>query len=743
MTRRSIATLPLSSTAATLNAVKGSRILSSVPIRNQRRQCFLLAIALALWAPIAHAQAAAPQPSGAQPASQPAQSEPLPDKAATPGQATEPAAPSGKVLFSRDTDAAPGAQPATPDKPTAPNYDSKLEASEAERNSLTFTAYDLDLHLTPAVAGISVRAGLTIRNDGAVPLPRLILQISSSLSWDAFSTRLPSSPGTVTPLTFAVHLVDTDADHTGRMQEAAVTLPQPLVPGASITLTALYSGAIPVSTNRLTRIGAPTDQALSADWDAISGGDPSTSATSVALRGFGNVLWVPVSSPPLFLGDAARLFQAVGNTKLRESTATIRLRVAVEYVGDAPDAAYFCGRREQLIAISDNPNMPAAESPGIATAIFAPRPLGFRTPNLFITANAATETGTPANPGLIAAIAGPGHSDSLPAYAAAATLVEPLLIDWLGAQPDTALTIVDHPGQPFEDDAVLVRPMRAEETSALAPSLAHSLTHAWIHSSHPWIDEGLAQFLSLLWTERTTGRDAALAELQEAARTLALAEPENPDADPSSSSSPSSDLQPSSSSTPSDPTAVHTPFLRPAGESLAAATGDVFYRTKAAAVWWMLRSIVGDNALKQALQAYRQDAKLDRDPAAGFEHTLEKTSHKDLRWFFNDWVYLDRGLPDLSIENVTPSQIDTRSGAPAGWLVAVVVHNDGYAEAEVPVTVRSGTASQTTRLRIPGRSSVSTRIVFAGTPTEVDVNDGGVPETQASVHTRQLILPGH
>jgi hypothetical protein len=86
---------------------------------------------------------------------------------------------------------------------------------------------------------------------------------------------------------------------------------------------------------------------------------------------------------------------------------------------------------------------------------------------------------------------------------------------------------------------------------------------------------------------------------------------------------------------------------------------------------------------------------------------------------------------------------ESRGGQPDGWLVAVVVRNDGYAEAEVPVTVRSDNASQTTRLRIPGRATVSTRILFAGTPTEVEVNDGGVPETESSVHTRQLILPAH
>jgi hypothetical protein len=268
-----------------------------------------------------------------------------------------------------------------------------------------------------------------------------------------------------------------------------------------------------------------------------------------------------------------------------------------------------------------------------------------------------------------------------------------------------------------------------------------------------------------LWTERSQGRAAALAELQEADRVLALAEPEVPasaaldsaslgggasatdrvDLRSASSSSSgdaaSSPLSSSISSSQPGEVVVAKGSVSLAGESLAAATGEVFYRTKAAAVWWMLRGVVGDHALQQALQAYRLDAKLDRDPQ-GFEGTLEKVAHTDLHWFFDDWVYRDRGLPDLSIVSVTPSRLVSHGGLSAGWLVAVDVHNDGYAEAEVPVTVRSSGAKETVRLRIPGRSSASTRIVFAGTPEEVEVNDGSVPETEAEVHTRQVVLPG-
>jgi aminopeptidase N len=151
----------------------------------------------------------------------------------------------------------------------------------------------------------------------------------------------------------------------------------------------------------------------------------------------------------------------------------------------------------------------------------------------------------------------------------------------------------------------------------------------------------------------------------------------------------------------------------------------------------MLRSIAGDDALKQALLNYRNDAKQDQNPM-GFELELERSAHKDLRWFFDDWVYRDRGLPDLSIVNVTPRKLPPQGGKPSGWLVAVEVKNDGDAVAEVPVTVRSGTLTSTQRLRIPGRASTSIRILFENTPDEVQVNDGTVPEMRSRSHTMQI-----
>jgi hypothetical protein len=595
-------------------------------------------------------------------------------------QATAPA--SGTVLFERNQSAAPV------DKKEPSIAKPAVPVTDAERNSLTFTAYDLDVHLAPEKAQLVVHARFTVRNSGTKPLSRLALQLSSSLHWESFALQK-------SPLTFSEDVIDTDADHTGKVQEAVVPLAQPLAPGAALELEAFYSGEIRQSGNRLERIGAPAEQATRADWDRIA-------PEGTALRGFGDVLWYPTAAAPVFLGDGAKLFQVAGQVKRQQAAATVRLRLTVEYVGDAPDAAYFCGVREPLTAVRENAELPVASAPGVATATFPSRTLGFRVLSLFVTDRAATTTADH----LIAAVT--DRYDALPSYAAAAAKVQPLLKDWLGAEPLTALNILDQDGQPFEDDSLLVAPMRAIDPVALAPSLVHSLTHVWFRSSQEWLDEGVPQLMSLLWLERSEGREAALRQLQSKVNALALVEPVSADSSAS------------------------------AGQSLIEATDEVYYRTKAADVLWMLRSIVGDDALKHALQVYRKAGKDDEDPEA-FQRVLEASAKRDLGWFFNDWVYRDRGLPDLTIASVTPRLLEDKSQRGTSWLVAVEVRNDGGAAAEVPVTVRSGTLTITERLRIPGRSSASTRILFADTPTEVQVNDGSVPEVTASTHTKRIV----
>jgi hypothetical protein len=167
----------------------------------------------------------------------------------------------------------------------------------------------------------------------------------------------------------------------------------------------------------------------------------------------------------------------------------------------------------------------------------------------------------------------------------------------------------------------------------------------------------------------------------------------------------------------------------------------------------MLRDLVGDAALSAALRAYdpAQDAARGLGPASGsgsFEKLLEQAGLRgNLSWFFADWVDADKGLPDIAIDNAFPTSADrasNTSGSGAdpgadGWIVSVDLANSGYAAAEVPVTVRNSLTSVTQRIVVPARGKATLRVLIQGRPTEVQANDGTVPETQASVHIRRLV----
>lgn len=616
----------------------------------------------------------------------------------------QPTPPPGTVILHRSTD-----QPDQPSNPqssssnpnSGPHPTELVLPTDAERSSITFTSWDLSLHLTPATSHLETNAIFTLKNIGTTPLSHIALQLSSTLHWQAISLRAPNR---LQPLPYVQHIIDTAADHTGQAAEAVITLPEPLAPNASLALTAFYSGEITASTQRLEHLGASLSDAAYADWDTIT-------PDFTGLRGFGNVLWYPTAGAPISLINADHL-SPLGLIRIRQSTATIRLRLSVDYTGEAPAAAYFCSRREIFTPVPTDPAVSVTESSGIATVEFSAQPLGFRSPSLFVVPRNTVTTDNM----LIAAVT--SHPEVLPSYNAGSQLVRPLLSDWLSPNPLEPLTLVDHEGQPFEDGALVVVPMEASDAGALAPALAHSLTHAWFRSSLPWLNEGVPQFLSLLWIEQNQGRDAALAMLRSQVNTLALAEPQIKESQPK-------DTEPTTN------------------QPLTQAHDEAFYGTKSAAVLWMLRSLAGDAALKRTLTAYRDT--VARDPKYEtpqlLQHLLEQNSHKDLAWFFNDWVYRDRGLPDLSIVSVTPRDLST--GGRTSWLVAVEVHNDGYAAAEVPITVRSGNLTKTEYLRLPGRTTASTRIIFEGIPAEVLVNDGTIPEPTAATHAQPITIPNH
>ena len=429
--------------------------------------------------------------------------------------------------------------------------------------------------------------------------------------------------------------------------------------------------------------------------------------------GFGDVLWYPVAAATAVLGDGNQLVQAVARQRLLGLTATMQLRLTVEYTGDPPNGAIFDGELRPLDHSSDSDTELIDATHGVAMAEFPAIIVGYRTPSLFLTAQAAVTT----EEDLLSVVT--SHSEAAQSYGSAAAQVRTLLAQWLGPTPRMPMLLLDHTGERFEDAGFVAMGLEAGQSNVqIVPELMTPLVHAWfgpgrggVARAELWLDQGLPEFMGLLWTERTVGRQAALAELGQASALLALAEPDvtsNPEAK---------------------------------GEPLPEASAQVYLRLKSASVLWQLRELLGDPVLRACLAAWRHsltvNPKIEGEPKA-FQRAVEAVAKQDLGWFFDDWVNRDRGLPDLTIVSATPRAVPAQPGKSAGYLVAVEVRNDGDAVADVPVTVRGVTTSQTERLRIAGHASNSVRIVFEDQPQSVQVNDGSVPEVRTTVHTVEL-----
>ncbi len=134
--------------------------------------------------------------------------------------------------------------------------------------------------------------------------------------------------------------------------------------------------------------------------------------------------------------------------------------------------------------------------------------------------------------------------------------------------------------------------------------------------------------------------------------------------------------------------------------------------------------MVGDAALRKAIAAYKPEQ--DKDPSY-MPHLISAQTQRDLEWFFDDWVYRDRGLPDFKIESASSRKTLTNS-----YIVAVTVDNLGNAGAEVPVIVKSAGGAVTKRLEVRGKSKATIRIETPTAATEVIVNDGSVPESDVT-----------
>ena len=552
-----------------------------------------------------------------------------------------------------------------------------VPAAALDREAFTFTNYDLDVRVEPEQQRLAVRGKLTLRNDSGAPQKNLVLQISSSLDWR--SIQLSGKP-----VQFVSQPYTSDIDHTGSLSEAIVTLPKEVPPKGSVDLEIGYEGVVPLDLTRLTRIGVPEEQARHSDWDQIG-------KTSSAVRGIGYVVWYPVATESASFSETNEVFETVGRWKAREAPARMQVKLCDVQAGppfqtmvmNEPLRFGVPGGMESGV---QDKKYYACENHGFA-------PLGATVP-AFALGLYAVDSPEAAHIYHFAE-----HKPVADDYALAIELSAPFVREWLG-QASLRFRVVelaDIGAGPFESGSILFTPMARGDSRMAQMSVVHQLAHATLQSSRPWIYEGVAHFLQAADLQRLSGRQAALdfmglhrTALAEAEK--ALAQEKNPNT--------------------------------AADQSLVNTTREELYRSKAMFVWWMLRDIIGEAALKKVLADY--SAEQDKEPSY-LQHLIAAQTKQDLEWFFDDWVYRDRGLPDFKVDSV--AQRPTVAG---GAIVTVNISNLGNAGAEVPVTLRMEGGEASKRLLVRGESTATVRFEAAATPMEVVVNDGSVPESDGS-----------
>jgi hypothetical protein len=305
-----------------------------------------------------------------------------------------------------------------------------------------------------------------------------------------------------------------------------------------------------------------------------------------------------------------------------------------------------------------------------------------------------------------------GHESYARTWATAGEKAAPFIAQWFGPRqrPVQLVELPDKNMYPFEGGNVFFTPLVSGDEKDIQVVLAHQLAHASFQSPRLWMDEGLAHFAQALEREQQDGRKAALAYMGERLPPLQEAEKEF---------------------LPAAPGQVQGP--PPRGQPLVSASDEIFFRTKAMFVWWMLRDMVGDDALERALRAYRPDQ--DKEPS-NFQRLLAEQFHRDLEWFFDDWVYRDRGLPDFHVAAVYPRKL-----IPQDWSVTVTVENSGSAGAEVPVMVHATQGEERKRLEVRAHEKAVVRIPIPVTPQQAVVNDGSVPESDMGNNSAEIKMP--
>ncbi len=155
--------------------------------------------------------------------------------------------------------------------------------------------------------------------------------------------------------------------------------------------------------------------------------------------------------------------------------------------------------------------------------------------------------------------------------------------------------------------------------------VAHELAHQWFGDlltcrdwSHIWLNEGFASYFDPLFTERDRGEDAFRLEMDRIQRTYVMADRR-----------------------------VRRPIVETRYESSEDMFDAMTYQ-KGSCVLHALRGLLGDKAWWSGIRGYVAKHKLQVVDTNDFRAAMETASGKDLKWFFDQWVF-KAGHPQLKV----------------------------------------------------------------------------------------------
>lgn len=178
----------------------------------------------------------------------------------------------------------------------------------------------------------------------------------------------------------------------------------------------------------------------------------------------------------------------------------------------------------------------------------------------------------------------------------------------------------------YADTEILSGDAKDELDTSTENLVSHELAHSWFGNlvtckdwSHLWLNEGLATFMESAFREQQDGREAYLEEMH-------------------------TNLQRYFSE---DPSGNRHPLVNPRYPLSMDLFDETTYK-KGAYVIHMLRETVGDDIFWRALNVYLNEFKFSNVETRDLQRVFERTSGKQLEWFFEQWAY-KAGYPELRV----------------------------------------------------------------------------------------------